>query len=198
MTTLIQTELDLLLLRLAELTPTVSKFFILESSHSFTGLPRDPILATALSHDPRFTRFLPSITYHFHNGRTLAPNESPFAQEIEVRQAMDALLKSALADQPQGRPAPVLVFADVDELPRRATVDLLKACDFGEEGRAGETLHLGMREYVYSYGWEVGGEAASWRASATRWNQAGRGEGEFYRHGKQTERVLVDSGWHCS
>ncbi len=111
---------------------------------------------------------------------------------------MDRLLKKALNEQPRGAPAPVMVFADVDELPRRETVELLKSCDFGREGEAGETIHLGMREYVYSYGWEVGGETASWRASATVWKGRGLGEGEFYRHGKQTERVLVDSGWHCS
>jgi len=113
---------------------------------------------------------------------------------------MDRHLKAALADRARAAPMPVLLFADVDELPSRATVELLKACDFVDEGAGGrgQTLHLGMREYVYSYGWEVGGEAASWRASATVWKDGGKGEGEYYRHGKQTERVLVDSGWHCS
>lgn len=194
-----QTELDLLLLRLHELTSVVDTFFLLEATHSFTGIPRPLILHAALQNDSRFAPFRDQIMYRTHEGRSLRQGELPFAQEIEVRNAMDGMLKSALAELPTDEPTPVMLFSDVDELPRRSTASLLKACDFSDpEVEASSTIHLGMREFMYSYGWEVGGDTASWRASATVWQGRGEGEGEFYRHGKQTDRVLADSGWHCS
>lgn len=105
---------------------------------------------------------------------------------------MTTLLRRSLSSPSAPSIPPVMLFSDVDELPSRSTVRLLKSCDFPAP------LHLGMRSYLYSYEWMEGGETSSWRASAVRWMEGGRGGEEFYRHGKVTERVLADSGWHCS
>lgn len=91
--------------------------------------------------------------------------------------------------------APVMLFSDVDEIVSRRTAGLLQACEFGAP------MHLGLRDYLYSFEFEAGGTegaASSWRAMAVQWNEWGRGSEEFFRHGKVTERILVDSGWHCS
>lgn len=43
-----------------------------------------------------------------------------------------------------------------------------------------------------SFEWYLG--MSSWRASVALWNPAW----SFYRHSKSGERLLADSGWHCS
>ncbi|GAA5848503.1 hypothetical protein JCM8547_004533 [Rhodosporidiobolus lusitaniae] len=187
--TIFSTEIDLLLIRLHELSPLVSRFFILESTHTFTGQPKPLLLPSALS-SPSFAPYASKITYRMFNGSALPPNGSPWDQEIALRQTMTSVLRSSFPAAPE--PAPVMLFSDVDELPSRQTVRLLKACE------APLPLHLGMRSYLYSFEWQEGGETSSWRASAVRWMDRGRGSEEFYRHGKVTNRVLADSGWHCS
>lgn len=148
------------------------------------------ILGPALEDDPEFAQFLPKIHYKTFKGRSLEPNENPFTLENEVRQAMSKLLQEHMPPAPEE--IPLLLFSDVDELVSNETVGLLSKCEF-------ETpLHLGLKEFVYSFEWAVGGEGLSWRAQVTEWKERGRGLDEFYRHGKVTDRILVDSGWHCS
>lgn len=170
--------------------------FIIESDHTFTGLPRDPVLAPLLRAGTAFEPFLARITHKLHAGRALRAGENPFALENDMRRAMTTLLRSHMP--PLSAPAPMMLFSDVDEIPSAATVALLGACDFGAP------LHLGLREYVYSFEWPVANAAEddrlslSWRASARVWPERGEGAGEFYGHGKVSERVLADAGWHCS
>lgn len=226
--TIFSTELDLLLVRLHELSPVVSRFFILESDRTFTGLSKPRILSSALDTDPRFKPFLAKVTYQPFTGAPLARGESPFEQEIALRRAMTDLLRTEYPTDP-ATPPPVMVFSDVDEVPSRKTAELLAACDFASP------VHLGMKSYLYSFEWQEGGETSSWRPTAVEWPQRGRGSDEFYRcvrvahgaagaavfgrtwrarhvrlaaardltrgtrrHGKVTERVLANSGWHCS
>jgi len=99
----------------------------------------------------------------------------------------------------------MVVMSDLDEIPARHTVNLLKHCDFGL------SLHLQLRDFLYrsvcetsftlsdllsifilSFEWYIG--LTSWRASVHMWNQVT----SYYRHSKSSERVLADSGWHCS
>ena len=104
-------------------------------------------------------------------------------------------LREGMEAHPSDQPVPVMLFSDVDEIISRRTASLLQACDFGSP------LHLGLRDYLYSFEFEAGGTngaASSWRASAVEWKDRGKGSEEFFRHGKVTERVLVESGWHCS
>ncbi|KAK4332888.1 Glycosyltransferase family 17 protein [Rhodotorula toruloides] len=188
--TIFSTELDLLLVRLHELSPAVDRFFLVESDRTFTGLPKPLVLQPALANDARFKPFLPRITYRTFKGRALEKGESPWDQEIALRQSMTSLLREHFPPTPT--PSPVMLFSDVDELISRRTVSLLKACAFGPP------LHLGLRSFVYSFEFEEGGEVSSWRPSAVEWPLRGEGEDEFYRHGKVTERILPNSGWHCS
>ncbi|GJN88595.1 hypothetical protein Rhopal_001561-T1 [Rhodotorula paludigena] len=190
--TIFSTELDLLLVRLHELSPVVSRFFLVESDRTFTGHPKPRLLESALETDARLRPYLAQITYRPFTGAPLAPRESPFEQEIALRRAMTDLLRREYPAATSREPAPVLLFSDVDEIPSRKTVELLQACDFGSP------LHLGMKSYLYSFEWEEGGETSSWRPTAVEWPLRGKGADEFYRHGKVTERVLANSGWHCS
>ncbi|KAM0792416.1 hypothetical protein ACM66B_005094 [Microbotryomycetes sp. NB124-2] len=192
----LSTELDLLKIRLYELHPVVSAFFIVESNVTFTGLPKPILLQHALENDPDLQQYTDRIHYHIHEGRPLSKGENPFTQENEVRIAMTVMLREHISRTlKQDEPGPVMIFSDVDELVSRSTARLLSYCDF----RA--PMHLGLRDYLYSFEFDASGSkqgASSWRASANIWPNRGFGEDEFYRHGKQTERVLVNSGWHCS
>ncbi|TNY23619.1 glycosyltransferase family 17 protein [Rhodotorula diobovata] len=171
--TIFSTELDLLLVRLHELSPVVSRFFILESDRTFTGLSKPRILSSALDTDPRFKPFLAKVTYQPFTGAPLARGESPFEQEIALRRAMTDLLRTEYPTDP-ATPPPVMVFSDVDEVPSRKTAELLAACDFASP------VHLGMKSYLYSFEWQEGGETSSWRPTAVEWPQRGRGSDEFY------------------
>ncbi|GAA5993505.1 hypothetical protein JCM5350_006742 [Sporobolomyces pararoseus] len=189
------TELDLLLIRLDELDPVVDKFFILDSDTTFTGHSKPLLLPTALKEsNSKFKPYLDKIVYNTFKGHELEPGEDPFHQEGQMRMKMTEILKSHFpsSSSEEEELPPVMVFSDLDEIPSRKTVSLLKNCEFESP------LHLGMRSYLYSFEWELGGEIESWRPQAWVWNQRGNGQEEYYRHGKVTERVLVDSGWHCS
>lgn len=189
---LFSTELDLLLIRLDELDPVVDRFFVLDSNATFTGNPKPALVDDALKRDPRFARFANKITHATFTGHALERGRDPFDQENEMRMSMTDMLKRQLALEPPEQLAPVMLFSDVDEIPSRRTVQLLTACEFESP------LHLGMRSYIYSFEWQLGREAESWRPQAWKWSKLGNGPEEYYRHGKVTDRVLVDSGWHCS
>lgn len=171
--TIFSTELDLLLVRLHELFPAVDRFFLVESDRTFTGLPKRLVLQPALTNDARFKPFLPRITYRTFSGRALEKGESPWDQEIALRQFMTSLLREHFPSAPL--PTPVLLFSDVDEILSLKTASLLKACQFPAP------LHLGLRSFVYSFEFEEGGETSSWRPSAVEWPLRGEGEDEFYR-----------------
>ncbi|KAJ3333334.1 hypothetical protein HDU93_008620 [Gonapodya sp. JEL0774] len=191
--TIFSTELPMLLIRLHGLDPIVSRHFIVESTHTFTGIPKPLLLPTALE-SPAFAAYRHKINYRSIQGRALEQGEDPFVQENENRDAVTAFLLEALQTEPHGR-NPVFLFSDVDELISLATARLLQACDFPYP------LHLGLRDYLYSFEFEAGTineGASSWRAHATQWPYKGQGPEEFFRHGKVTERLLVESGWHCS
>ena len=172
MQTIFSTELDLLLVRLHELDPIVDKFFILDSDTTFTGNPKPLILSSALK-TPPFARFLPKIIHNTFSGHKLEKNEDPFHQEGQMRQTMTSILKShypTTEEEP-----PVMIFSDLDEIPSRRTVELLRNCEFESP------VHLGMRSYLYSFEWEEGGEMESWRAQAWVWNERGKGMEDYYR-----------------
>ena len=85
---------------------------------------------------------------------------------------------------------PLVVMSDVDEIPSSHTLSLLRACDFGS------SIHLLLRNYLYSFEWYLGALSMSWRASV-RLFQPHTATGR-YRHSKSKDVALADSGWHCS
>lgn len=177
---LVSTELDLLEIRMHELKDVVSKFFIVESDRSFTGIPKPLVFA---AYRDRFAEFDDKIVYSVFHGRELSPGESPFDNEIAQRVHMDDLLRSHV--NPQGR-APMVIFSDVDEIPYAHTMSLLQHCT------APSPLHLQMKEYLYSFEWPAG--EGSWRAQVHRFTAAEGG----YGHSQATDVKLADAGWHCS
>ncbi|KAF8633457.1 hypothetical protein AX17_004626 [Amanita inopinata Kibby_2008] len=179
---LMSSELDLLEIRMNELDPVIDHFFIVESNATFTGLPKQTYFA---DNRARFAKFESKIVYKFLPGYPLRPGQSAWDVEAATRDTMTALLRSHINQPSHAATQFLVLMSDVDEIPSRHTLDLVKACDFGSK------VHLQLRNFLYSFEWYIG--PSSWRASVHLWSGS-----TYYRHSKSTESILADSGWHCS
>jgi len=178
---LMSSELDLLEIRMNELDSVVDKFFIIESNATFTGLPKNTYFG---QNRGRFSKFEKKIVYRFLSGFPLRPGQSAWDVEAYTRDSMTELLRSHIRALPSDSQTLVLM-SDIDEIPSSHTVALLKACDFGP------SIHLQLRNFLYSFEWHL--DMSSWRASIHQWSTD-----TYYRHSKSGNRLLADSGWHCS
>ncbi|XP_047974858.1 uncharacterized protein LOC125217078 [Salvia hispanica] len=175
---LFSNELDILKIRWNELHPYVSEFVLLESNSTFTGLPKPFVFAGSRD---EFKFLEPRLTYGQVPGR-FKKGENPFIEEAYQRLALDYLLKQAGIQDDD-----LLIMSDVDEIPSRHTVNLLRWCD-----GIPPILHLRLRNYLYSFEFLV--DNNSWRASIHVY-QAGKTR---YAHYRQSDEILADAGWHCS
>ncbi|KAL1565216.1 beta-1,4-mannosyl-glycoprotein 4-beta-N-acetylglucosaminyltransferase [Salvia divinorum] len=175
---LFSNELDVLKIRWNELYPYVSEFVLLESNSTFTGLPKPFVFAGSRD---EFKFLEPRLTYGQVPGR-FKKGENPFIEEAYQRLALDYLLKQAGIQDDD-----LLIMSDVDEIPSRHTVNLLRWCD-----GIPPILHLRLRNYLYSFEFLV--DNNSWRASIHVY-QAGKTR---YAHYRQSDEILADAGWHCS
>lgn len=175
---LFSNEVDMLTLRWKELYPYVTEFVLLESNSTFTGLPKPLYFA---KNRKNFTFVEPRLTYGHVPGR-FKRGENPFVEEAYQRLALDYLLKQAGIQDDD-----LLIMSDVDEIPSRHTINLLRWCD-----DIPPVLHLRLKNYVYSFEFFV--DNNSWRASVHRY-QSGKTR---YAHYRQSDDILVDAGWHCS
>lgn len=173
-------ELDMLEVRWRELHPYVSKFVILESNTTFTGIPKPLFFA---SNRARFAFAEDKIAHGVFSGRAAdrGSHKDPFVLESAQRGAMNGLLHRAGISN-----GDLLIMSDTDEVPSPHTIKLLQWCD-----EVPPVLHLELRHYMYSFEFPV--DYSSWRATAHiygPWTQ--------YRHSRQTNIILSDAGWHCS
>ncbi|PIN02654.1 Beta-1,4-mannosyl-glycoprotein 4-beta-N-acetylglucosaminyltransferase [Handroanthus impetiginosus] len=175
---LFSNEVDMLMIRWKELYPYITRFVLLESNSTFTGLPKP--LNFAANRD-KFKFLEPRLTYGEIGGR-FRRGENPFVEEAYQRLALDQLLRVAGIDDDD-----LLIMSDVDEIPSAHTIDLLRWCD-----DIPPVLHLQLKNYLYSFEFEH--YQLSWRASVHRY-QKGKTK---YAHYRQTDYLLSDSGWHCS
>ncbi|XP_059447855.1 uncharacterized protein LOC132179205 isoform X1 [Corylus avellana] len=171
-------EKEILEIRWKELYPYVTQFVILESNSTFTGLPKPLFFA---SHRKDFKFVEPRLTYGTIGGRSKR-GENPFIEEAYQRVALDLLLKKAGIEDDD-----LLIMSDVDEIPSRHTINLLRWCD-----DIPPVLHLQLKNYLYSFEFHV--DDSSWRASVHRY-ETGK---TTYAHYRQTDDLLADAGWHCS
>ncbi|XP_031481510.1 uncharacterized protein LOC116251399 [Nymphaea colorata] len=175
---LFNNEVDMLTIRWKELYPYISHFVLLESNSTFTGRVK-PFVYQNNRHQFEFVE--PRLTYGTIGGR-FKKGENPFVEEAYQRVALDHLLRIAgIMDDD------LLIMSDVDEIPSRHTINLLRWCD-----EIPPVLHLQLRNYLYSFQFPV--DYKSWRASVHRY-QAGKTR---YAHFRRTDDLLADSGWHCS
>ncbi|KAG8907749.1 hypothetical protein FRB99_002248 [Tulasnella sp. 403] len=187
-------EVDLLEVRLAELSPLVSHFLILESTSTFTGLPKPLVLEPLLQPNTTDTRFIPyldKIRYRSVEGRQLQTGEDPFNIEKEMRQAMTAWLASPESNVEEGD---LIVMSDVDEIPSLPALTLLSTC------AAPSPIHLAMSQHMYDFDRSLSPLPPAWRARAVRFQP----DQTPYVHSMNGHPsgseafMLSDAGWHCS
>ncbi|KAJ8564623.1 hypothetical protein K7X08_001083 [Anisodus acutangulus] len=175
---LFNNEVDMLTIRWKELYPYITEFILLESNSTFTGLPKPSYFA---NHRDEFEFVESRLTYGQIPGR-FRRGENPFVEEAYQRLALDYLLKQAGIQDDD-----LLIMSDVDEIPSRHTINLLRWCD-----DIPSVLHLRLKNYLYSFEFLVDND--SWRASVHRY-QSGKTR---YAHYRQSDVILADAGWHCS
>ncbi|EOY31133.1 Beta-1,4-N-acetylglucosaminyltransferase family protein [Theobroma cacao] len=173
-------ELDLLEIRWHELDPYISKFVILESNTTFTGIPKPLFFA---SNRARFAFAEEKIVHGVFPGQIASPgsHKDPFVLESLQRGAMNGLLLSAGISN-----GDLLIMSDTDEVPSPHTLKLLQWCD-----GVPPVLHLELKHYMYSFEFPV--DYSSWRATVHLYSPWTR-----YRHSRQTDVIFSDAGWHCS
>ncbi|KAH6833340.1 beta-1 [Perilla frutescens var. hirtella] len=175
---LFSNEVDMLTIRWKELYPYITRYVLLESNSTFTGLPKPHNFAI---HREQFKFIEPRLTYGEIGGR-FRRGENPFVEEAYQRLALDQLLRVAGIEDDD-----LLIMSDVDEIPSGHTINLLRWCD-----DIPPVLHLQLKNYLYSF--EFQQHQLSWRASIHRYE---KGKTK-YAHYRQTDYLLSDSGWHCS
>ncbi|XP_051149637.1 uncharacterized protein LOC127264222 [Andrographis paniculata] len=175
---LFSNEVDVLKIRWKEIYPYVTGFVLLESNSTFTGLPK-PFVFSAVRDQFEFVErrfFYGQVPGRFKRG------ENPFVEEAYQRLALDFLLKKAGIQDDD-----LLIMSDVDEIPSRHTINLLRWCD-----GIPPILHLRLKNYLYSFEFLL--DNNSWRASVHVY-QSGKTR---YAHYRQSDDILADAGWHCS
>lgn len=173
-------ELDLLEIRWHELEPYITKFIILESNTTFTGIPKPAYFSRNRA---RFAFAEGRFVYELFPGwsRGLARRSDPFGLELAHRVAMNDLIRrSGISD------GDLLIMSDADEIPSPHTIKLLQWC----EG-VPPVIHLELEHFMYSFEFPV--DYSSWRATAHVY-----GPRTWYRHSRQSDVILSNAGWHCS
>ena len=75
-------------------------------------------------------------------GYPLLPGQSPWDIESHTRNTMTMLIRHHITRFPSNTKT-MVVMADLDEIPARHSINLLKNCDFGS------SIHLQLRDYLY-------------------------------------------------
>ena len=114
--TLLNDELDLLLLRMQYLSPHVQHFYVAESSETYTGLPK-PMHLTDNLH--LFEEFADRLTVLTYGGST---ERLEWKREEVAREC----LRAAVADL---APETVVYFSDLDEFPSEPQIRAMQEID---------------------------------------------------------------------
>ncbi|PGH09556.1 beta-1,4-mannosyl-glycoprotein beta-1,4-N-acetylglucosaminyltransferase [Blastomyces parvus] len=153
---LLNTELDWLEIRLNELSDHVDYFIIVESNITFTGHPK-PTLLTDPNIWAKFSRFHGKIIHHLVEGDgenvRKAFDREKFQRDSGFTQVFPTLGQQSTKNPVTAKPAAapqlgdVIIVSDIDEIPRPATVTLLRTCSFPRR------VNLRSRFYYYSFQW---------------------------------------------
>jgi beta-1,4-mannosyl-glycoprotein beta-1,4-N-acetylglucosaminyltransferase len=172
----LNTELDWLEIRLHELASQVDYFVILESPTTTTGLPKPMYFQ---ENKEKFRDFEDKIIHHvlelpeeghpdhIDNGTLVVgtPEHEAYIRAMErfQRNAIFSQVLPFLNGDAHPNIDDVIIVSDVDEIPRPATVQLLRECRFSR------ITTLRSRFYNYSFQWlHQGGEWAHPQATTYR------------------------------
>jgi len=115
-------EFDMLELRLNELAPVVDKAVLMESHVTYSGKPKPLYFTSQGASQPRFARFAPRL--HVVVDKTVGEWEDAHARKTVMR---STLLRGI--DDAGAQPDDLVLYSDLDEVPRADYLALLKYCD---------------------------------------------------------------------
>lgn len=195
---MINTELDFLELRLETLYDHVDYFVIVESPLTFQGRPKNLTIRENWS---KFERYHAKLIYH---QLEFPPDFAPLLTwdfEDLQRDSMFTQVFPKLADQQAPNADDVIIVADVDEIPRPETIDILRSCIFPPR------LTLSSKFYYYSFQFlHSGPEWAHPQATfyqgpnktITPTNLRNGDGGSFFHRQFFEKATMKNASWHCS
>jgi beta-1,4-mannosyl-glycoprotein beta-1,4-N-acetylglucosaminyltransferase len=185
---MINSELDWLEIRLNTLHTHVDYFVVLESATTFTGLKKPLMVQENWS---RFAQFHDKIIYHILENPP-PPTANSWAHERHQRNAMFTQVFPFLNTTQAAHDGDVILVSDLDEIPRPATLTVLRNCDFPAR------LTLRSEFYYYSFQWRhVGPEWAHPEATVYRGTDETILPADL-RGPSYAKQDLWNAGWHCS
>jgi beta-1,4-mannosyl-glycoprotein beta-1,4-N-acetylglucosaminyltransferase len=193
---MVNSELDWLEIRLNELHHHVDYFVVLESATTFTGHQK-PLYVK--ENWLRFEKFDKQIIYHLLEDPPTYSNVS-WTHESHQRNAMYTQVLPFLKDEQAPHTDDIILVSDLDEIPRPATLTLLRNCEFPRR------LTLRSRFYYYGFQWLHRGvewqhpQATTYRGSETILPSELRGGTHGINKLKNMDEKddLWNAAWHCS
>jgi beta-1,4-mannosyl-glycoprotein beta-1,4-N-acetylglucosaminyltransferase len=192
---MINTELDWLEIRLNELKEQVDYFVILESASTFTGLTKPLYLKENWE---RFSDFHDQIIYRELNDTGFYSTITWDHEDLQRNAMFDQVFPNLSGEQ-QAILGDVIIVSDIDELPRPATLQVLRNCQYPRR------LTLRSRFHYYSLQWLHRGEewahpqATIYEGDKTiRPANLRNGEGGNIIQMKLDKADLWNAAWHCT
>ncbi|KAM5345311.1 hypothetical protein ACJ41O_011173 [Fusarium nematophilum] len=194
---MVNTELDFLEIRLRTLYDYVDYFVVVEAPLTFQGGPKN---LTIRDNWDRFKEFHDKMIYH----KLVYPDgfnpKRHWDREDLQRNAMLEQVFPKLTGPQAPVDGDVLLVADVDEIPRPATLLVLRTCNFPRR------LTLASKFYYYSF--QFLHEGPEWPFPQATYYQGMRrtirpsnlrtGDAGIPLLRDLEKGVLANAGWHCS
>jgi beta-1,4-mannosyl-glycoprotein beta-1,4-N-acetylglucosaminyltransferase len=188
-------ELDWLEIRLNELKDHVDYFVILESASTFTGLPKPLYLKDNWE---QFSAFHDQIIYQVLNDTGFYSTITWDHEDLQRNAMFNQVFPNLFGEQ-QASLGDVILVSDIDEMPRPATLQVLRNCQYPRR------LTLHSRFYYYSFQWlHRGAEWPHPQATIYEGNKTIRpanlrnGEGGNIIQIQLDKADLWNAAWHCS
>lgn len=140
---LLSTELEWLEIRLNTLYPYVDYFVIVESSKTFTNMPKTLELA---NHWQNFTAFHPKML-HFAVEDEVISTRTWDHEDFFRNSLLYKTFSHLRGGEKQANDGDAIVVSDIDEIPKPETMMLLRHCDYPAR------LTLRSQFYYYSFQW---------------------------------------------
>lgn len=195
---MINDEMDWLEIRLHTLNSTVDYFVIVESPVTFTGMTKPLVLKDNWD---RFKEFHEKIIYHQLENPPLGSTRT-WDYEDHQRNAMFLQTFPRMhGGQEEPQLGDIILVSDVDEVPRPATIMILRNCDVPKR--------VTIRSRFYYYSFQYLHRGPEWgHGQATTFGGVKQGQtilpadlrnGEGNRFtGWWDKADLWNAGWHCS
>lgn len=183
---LINTELEILDVRMGQMASGVDYFVILESDRTFTDR------AKPLHVQENWTRFQAHHSQMIRRTMDLTTGDfsGKWDREHVSRNAMYSQVIPFLTGQEEAHTDDVLLVSDVDEFFKPETLKIFRNCIIPDKVTTQSDLFYYSFQWVNEYNW-MHPQATIYRGKDTVLPQDLRGHGTDHM-------VLRDSAWHCS